>query len=110
VTLSACTTYDAVTCPYPNLLFYQDPAAAPALDPSGNMWVNQLRSNSGAALNGSIYFPTQQLKAVSSTTLTVNGGVVVGMLSVKSGQEQVVINGPSGGGGNTALKKATIVE
>jgi len=111
VALSACTTYDATTCPLPGILFYQDPDASPALDPDdGEMWTNFIGSSSGSAFNGTIYFPTQEISTKSNSPVTINGGLVVSKLTIKTGQENFVINGPGNGSGYFALKKGSIVE
>lgn len=109
VTLSACTTYDATLCPFPGILFFQDPAASPALDPGGEPWVNSLGSSAAATFNGSIYLPTQALGAKSHSPITINGGVVALRLDIKTGQQDITITGP-GAGSYFALKRPTIVE
>jgi hypothetical protein len=111
VALSTCTTYDATNCPLPGILFYQDPAASPTVDPStGLMWTNFIGSSSGAAFNGTIYFPTQEISTKSHSPVTINGGLVVKRFTIQTGQENFVINGPHLGAGFFALKKGSIVE
>lgn len=109
VSLSACTTYHVTLCPFPGILFFQDPAAMPAKDPSGNVWVNSLGSSAGGTFNGSIYLPTQALTAKSNSPVTVNGGVVALRLDITTGMENIVITGASAGS-FFALKRATLVE
>jgi len=109
VSLSACTVYDAVLCPMPGILFYQDPAASPALDPSGEPWVNSLGSSAAAVFNGTIYFPTQILASKSHTPITINGGAVVLRLEITTGQENILVTGASAGD-FFALKRPTIVQ
>ncbi|HYN81741.1 MAG TPA: pilus assembly protein TadG-related protein [Gemmatimonadaceae bacterium] len=109
VSLSACTVYDAVLCPMPGILFYQDPAASPALDPSGEPWVNSLGSSAAATFNGTIYFPTQVLASKSRSPLTINGGAVVLRLEITTGQQNIIVTGASAGA-YFAIKRPTIVE
>jgi hypothetical protein len=109
VRLSSCTTYDATLCPFPGILFWQDPAASPALDPGGNVWVNTLGSSAAATFNGTVYLPTQAVGAKSHSPITINGGLVALRLDIKTGQEQIVVTGASAGE-YFALKRATIVE
>ena len=106
VTLSACTTFDVVLCPLPGVLFYQDPAAGVA----GQTYTNFIGSSTGVAFNGTMYFPTQGISTKSNSPVIINGGLVVKTFAISTGQENFVLNGLSGGAGNFALKKATIVE
>lgn len=101
VRISAMTTG-----PLAGVLFYGDPAAGIP----GTVYTNYLYSSSDVALMGSMYFPTERLQAKSHSDLTINGVVVVRELQINTGQENIVIKGPSAGGIYYPLKQPTIVE
>jgi hypothetical protein len=88
------------------VLFYADPAAGVP----GTKYTNYLYSNSEGSLMGAVYLPNEGVQAKSSSLLTLNGAVVVRSLKITTGQEQIVIKGPSAGSEYYGLKQPTIVE
>jgi len=106
IRLSACRTYDAVLCPMPGILIYADPTAGVA----GTTYTNYLYSSSEGSLLGSVYLPNESIQAKSNSLLTLNGQVVVRSLMITTGQENIVINGPSAGSDFYGPKHPVIVE
>jgi hypothetical protein len=70
---------------------------------------HRIHSAANTTMNGSLYFPTQQLEMGSGGTLTINGGVVAGTIHFRS-DSRVNVLGFSGGGSFYTLKRASIVE
>jgi hypothetical protein len=101
VQLSAMTTGSLA-----GVLFYADPSAGLP----GTIYTNYLYSSSEGLLLGSVYFPNEALAAKSNSLLTLNGEVVVRRLKITTGQQNIVINGPSAGSSYYGLKQPTIVE
>jgi hypothetical protein len=91
---------------FAGVLFYGDPAAGVP----GTIYTNYLFSSSPTSLMGSVYVPSQVIQAKSNSDLTLNGAVVARRLNIKTGQENIVINGPGSGFDYYPLKQPTIVE
>jgi hypothetical protein len=90
----------------PGVLFYYDPNAGVP----GTVYSNYLYSSSATALLGTLYMPAGSLSAKSHSDLTINGAVVVARVVINTGNEDIVIKGPSSGSSYYSLKAPTIVE
>jgi len=103
VTLSACTVYDAATCPLAGVLFYQGPNAPADV-------VNEFGSGADSFLNGTLYFPTQIIHVKSGgTNLTIDGALICSQVVVESGST-LNMAAHTGGSPYSPLKRATIVQ
>jgi len=100
INLSADT--DPTTTSYPGILFFMDPAA-----PRGTQVI---QSQAGATINGTLYFPNQQVQIESAGLLTINGGLVAGSLTSQSAGA-VKFTGYGGGGSSYfKLTKPSLVQ
>lgn len=78
---------------------------------TGHVQLNRIHSGAAVTLNGSFYFPDQQMYFGSGGALTINGGLVAALIHFAS-DAVVNISGYSGGGGGGvySLRRASIVE
>jgi hypothetical protein len=90
------------TNPLAGIVIYQDPAA-----PAGI--TNDIHAGAGSVLNGTLYFPNQEVDMGSGSATTINGALVAGSVTVKSGGTTATINGGASPA-YMAIKRATIVE
>jgi hypothetical protein len=90
------------------VLIYQDKTVTGSAGLfAGN--ANQFQSGAGSVLNGSIYFPTQDVEFHSGSSTAINGGVVARRIWVHN-NTVVDLTGTGGGSGYFALKRGSIVE
>ncbi|HYN80752.1 MAG TPA: pilus assembly protein TadG-related protein [Gemmatimonadaceae bacterium] len=100
-TLSAMTTG-----PLAGILFFQDPAAG---EP-GVVYENLIASGSNAVFTGTLYFPTQPIELGASTsTTTINGGVVATKVTVTS-NSIVSVDMTGGLTGEPLIRRVSLVE
>ena len=100
VRLSAPTTG-----PYAGILFYQDPNAGMDED------VHSFESSSNSYLEGALYFPTQVLQYLSSSTLQANYTIVVARVLQGESSALMTVNADySGLPGGSPLKRLALVE
>jgi hypothetical protein len=89
------------TSALPGVLFYTDPAA-PYME-------NLFKANSVSRMDGTMYFPTGQVKFESGASFTINGALIAYRVEM-SQQVDVTFTGYGGGSQFFALKKATVVQ
>jgi hypothetical protein len=75
---------------------------------AGHVIQNQITSAANATINGSLYFPDQELRLGSGGTLTINGGTVANDILFRS-DSRVNVTG-FGGGALYGLKRASVVQ
>lgn len=86
----------------PGVLFYSDPAAPPTID-------NIFRSGSVSRMDGTMYFPSQQVTFRSGATFTINGALVARKVIMEQ-SVYITFTGYGGGANLFALRRPTIVE
>jgi hypothetical protein len=74
----------------------------------GHVIQNQITSAANATINGSLYFPDQELRLGSGGTLTINGGVVADDILFRS-DSRVNVTGFAGAS-PYGLKRASVVQ
>lgn len=85
----------------PGVLFYTDPAAP--------YMVNLFKANSVSRMDGTMYFPTGQVKFESGASFTINGALVAYTVEL-SQSVNLTFTGYGGGNDFQALRRATVVE
>jgi hypothetical protein len=75
---------------------------------AGHVIQNQITSAANATIDGSLYFPDQELRLGSGGTLTINGGTVANDILFRS-DSRVNVTG-FGGGALYGLKRASVVQ
>ena len=91
--------------PYKGILFYQDPTAGHANH------AHHMESSSNSHLEGALYFPTQQLRLQSSTTLDARYTFIVARsISMESSANFKVRADYSGLTGGSPIKRISLVE
>jgi hypothetical protein len=99
VNLSAITTGNLA-----GILFYSPLNQGDA----GHVQLNRIHSGASVTLNGSFYFPDQQMEFSSGGTLTINGGLVAALIHFGS-DSRVNITGYAGSS-PYSLRRASVVE
>lgn len=99
--LSAMTTGT-----FAGVLIYQDPNAGV----TGTVYTNIIHSGAGSVINGTMYFPTQNVEVKANGDLTITGGLVAKTAEVITGSGNLTMNGLGGGTQYSGLKRPTIVQ
>jgi hypothetical protein len=88
---------------FSNILFFTPPNQAP-----GKVWLNRIHSDANATINGSFYFPDQNMEFSSGGALTINGGIVA--LQLEFGSDARVTVTGFAGSAPYSVQKASIVK
>jgi hypothetical protein len=92
----------AATAPLRGILFYTNPAA-----PSTQ--VNVFKAGSTSSMDGTIYFPSQEVFFYSGANFVVRGGLVANKIQTQNGVS-ITFTGANGGEAFQALRRAVIVD